>query len=224
MPAARCLAAQSRVAERWRELTQALPTSSAAVERELETILAAYAEPNRHYHDIAHIAAMLELSSRRRADLEDAVAFDLAIVYHDIVYDRASKDNEEESARRAASALPSLGCGADLTARVATLVAATAHLSAAPIAPQRAADADLDLLLDIDLAILASPPAEYDLYAAAIRHEYAIYPDAAYARGRAAALRALLALDPLYRTPDLQQAWQPAARANLTRELAALQP
>jgi predicted metal-dependent HD superfamily phosphohydrolase len=85
-------------------------------------------------------------------------------------------------------------------------------------------DRDGALLCDADLAVLAGSPADYDAYAAAVRREYAHVPDADFRAGRADVLRRLLALPALYRVPKLRAAWEPAARANLERELAGLRP
>ena len=55
-----------------------------------------------------------------------------------------------------------------------------------------------------------------------IRYEYQHYPDAAYASGRSAVLRALLAKPRLFLSPTTPAAAEAAARENLQRELAAL--
>ncbi|SCE75115.1 hypothetical protein GA0074695_0817 [Micromonospora viridifaciens] len=83
-------------------------------------------------------------------------------------------------------------------------------------------DPDGALLCDADLAVLAAPPDAYDHYAAAIRDEYAHVADADFRAGRAAVLASLLALPALYRLPALHRRWEAVARANLSRELAAL--
>jgi predicted metal-dependent HD superfamily phosphohydrolase len=85
-----------------------------------------------------------------------------------------------------------------------------------------AGDRDGGLLCDADLAVLAGEPGAYDEYAAAVRREYAHVADPEFRAGRAAVLRRLLALPALYRLPELRAAWEPTARANLARELAAL--
>jgi predicted metal-dependent HD superfamily phosphohydrolase len=77
------------------------------------------------------------------------------------------------------------------------------------------------VLSDADLAILASPPERYADYAAAVREEYAEVPDADFAAGRAAILEALRDQG-IYRTEHARTHWEPAARANLDREISAL--
>ncbi|EWM67232.1 hypothetical protein MCBG_04365 [Micromonospora sp. M42] len=70
--------------------------------------------------------------------------------------------------------------------------------------------------------MLAAPAERYDRYAAAIRAEYAHVPEPDFRAGRSAALRHLLALPALYRLPEPHARWESRARANLSRELAAL--
>jgi len=78
------------------------------------------------------------------------------------------------------------------------------------------------LLCDADLAVLARSTDGYDRYAAAIREEYAHVPEEAFRAGRAAVLRHLLDLPAVYRLPRLRDRWEEPARANLRRELDAL--
>jgi predicted metal-dependent HD superfamily phosphohydrolase len=84
-----------------------------------------------------------------------------------------------------------------------------------------AGDRDAEVLCDADLAILASPAPDYDHYATAVRLEYAHLDDDTWRLGRAAVLHGLIELPHLFRTPPAR-AWEPAARANLRRELSAV--
>jgi predicted metal-dependent HD superfamily phosphohydrolase len=57
-----------------------------------------------------------------------------------------------------------------------------------------------------------------------VRAEYAHVPDDEFARARTAVLRHLLGQRSLFRTPTAHDAWEAAARANVTAELARLAP
>ena len=59
---------------------------------------ARYQGPERHYHGLAHIEAMLALARENRALLDDFEAVEAAIWFHDAVYDSRAKDNEARSA------------------------------------------------------------------------------------------------------------------------------
>lgn len=77
-------------------------------------------------------------------------------------------------------------------------------------------------MLDLDLAVLGAPRAIYDAYAAAIRREYAMVPDAAWRTGRAGVLDRFLDRPRLYQTGHFHERLESAARANLADEAAAL--
>ena len=105
---------------------------------------------------------------------------------------------------------------AEEVAEVARLVRVTAD--------HRPADADEHgaLLCDADLAVLGSEPARYERYVSAVRQDYSHVSDEDWQDGRAAVLRRLLELDPLYRTEPARTLWLERAQENLRRELATL--
>ena len=198
---------------RWLELCPA----GVACSETFSELLAAYGSRARAYHNTGHIAALLQLSAAHAADLTDHDAVDLAIFYHDAVYDPSRPDNELRSAEFARERLPALGVLAERIDWIARAIEATKHSAASPTG-----DRDLDHLLDFDLSILAADPATYDAYAQAIRQEYAIYPDAIYRSGRAKVLTAFLDAAAIYRVPKLAETWDSLARCNLAAELAGL--
>jgi predicted metal-dependent HD superfamily phosphohydrolase len=179
-------------------------------------LLARYAAAGRAYHDLRHLDEVLRNVDELADVARDADAVRLAAWFHDAVYDATAQDNEERSAELAEKVLARLRVDDSRVAEVARLVRATAtHEPAAD-------DADGAVLCDADLAILASGPARYDEYTAAVRAEYAHVSDADFASGRAAVLRALLAHEPLFGTTTARAEWEAAARANVTAELAGL--
>jgi predicted metal-dependent HD superfamily phosphohydrolase len=180
-------------------------------------LLRRWSQPHRHYHDVRHLAAVLDVVDTHEAAAAHPNRVRLAAWFHDAVYDpRAAGDaNERASADLAEATLTTLGAPADVAAGVARLVRVTAGHDPGPDDP------DGLLLCDADLAVLARSPDDYDAYARAVRLEYAHVPGPAFRTGRAQVLRRLLALPALYRLPALEP-WEAPARANLTRELASL--
>ncbi|MET9899430.1 hypothetical protein [Streptomyces sp. NPDC006446] len=182
-------------------------------------LLDRWAEPRRRYHTTDHLLAVLDHIDVLEAHgerAEDPAAARLAAWFHDAVYLPDRSENEERSARLAERALTELGVGADRTAEVARLVRLTVSHDPADD------DRNGAVLCDADLAILASPPAAYAAYTAAVREEYAFVPDDAFRAGRAAVLRQLLDLPRLFRTPYGEREWARPARRNMGDELAAL--
>jgi predicted metal-dependent HD superfamily phosphohydrolase len=202
----------------WREAMDAIaapPDLSAAA---FARLTAAYASSERHYHGLSHLTALLTLARKHAALVRDRLAVDLAILFHDVVYDPRRADNEEMSARYAECCLHALAAPSALVEKVTAWIRVTAHGTMSCAVP----DADLAFLLDIDLSILASPPDAYREYAAAVRREYGHVPDSQFRAGRARVLRHFLDRPAIYITPPLHAVWENAARSNLAAELAVL--
>ncbi|MDT0613803.1 HD domain-containing protein [Streptomyces lancefieldiae] len=181
-----------------------------------DNLLARWQEPQRHYHTLTHLTAVLDHVDvlAQYADHPDVVR--LAAWFHDAVYLPERSENEERSARLAERALPEAGVPAGRTAEVARLVRLT--VTHAPADDDR----DGQVLCDADLAILASPPSAYAAYTAAVREEYRFVPNDAFREGRAAVLRQLLGLPRLFHTPHGRREWEATARYNLRGELEML--
>ncbi|KOU01941.1 MULTISPECIES: HD domain-containing protein [Streptomyces] len=181
-----------------------------------DNLLARWQEPQRRYHTLAHLTAVLDHVDVLAEHAEDADVVRLAAWFHDAVYLPDRSENEERSARLAERALPEAGVAAEKTAEVARLVRLT--VTHAPAGDDR----DGQVLCDADLAVLAAPPSAYAAYTAAVRAEYHFVPSDAFRRGRSAILRQLLGLDALFHTPHGRREWEATARRNLAGELEML--
>ncbi|GAA3061072.1 HD domain-containing protein [Streptomyces glomeratus] len=181
-----------------------------------ENLLARWQEPQRRYHTLAHLTAVLDHIDVLQEYADDPDVVRLAAWFHDAVYLPDRSENEERSARLAERALSEAGVAGDRTAEVARLVRLTVT--------HHPADDDHDgqVLCDADLAILGAPPAAYAAYTAAVREEYGFVPGDAFREGRAAVLRELLALPRLFHTPYGQERWEATARYNIGSELEML--
>jgi predicted metal-dependent HD superfamily phosphohydrolase len=197
------------------------PVDGAAGARLRDRLIEAYGDPGRGYHDLRHLREVLGhldgLLRQPVASSVDRLAVVLAAWFHDAVYD-GGPDDEERSAALAEASLPQVGLAPAVVAEVARLVRMTRDHRPDP------GDRAGAVLCDADLAILASSPERYDEYVHDVRREYASLDETTFRRGRAAVLRALLSAPSLFHTPAAQEEWERAARANVTRELAALGP
>lgn len=179
-------------------------------------LVAAYSEPHRHYHTLQHLReglAHLDAAAtlaRRPAEVE------IALWFHDAVYDPRRQDNEERSAEWAARSLRATGCDEAAAERVQAMVLATQGHAAS-------GDPDTALLLDIDLAILGAAPARFAEYERQVRAEYAHVDDAAFRRGRAAVLAGFQARPRLFLTQPFHDALEQRARENIRLTLDRLQ-
>ncbi|MDQ1603437.1 MAG: hypothetical protein QOE01_1282 [Actinomycetota bacterium] len=178
-------------------------------------LLARYAEPHRHYHDLVHLDEVLGRVDLLAGQDDDVAVVRIAAWFHDAVYRPGAGGNEERSAHLAETSLSVLRLPHRTVAEVARLVRLTAEHDAGPD------DRNGAVLCDADLGVLASDPARYTSYAAGVRAEWAHVPDADFARGRAAVLRGLLGRTALFRTAPAR-AWEEPARRNIGAELARL--
>ncbi|MEU6507773.1 hypothetical protein [Streptomyces sp. NPDC046942] len=184
--------------------------------RYADALLLRWQEPQRRYHTLEHLTAVLDRIDVLAEYADDPDVVRLAAWFHDAVYLPERSTNEERSARLAERALPEAGVSRDKTAEVARLVRLTVTHDPADD------DRDGQVLCDADLAILAAPPSAYATYTAEVREEYHFVPNDAFREGRSAILRQLLGLPRLFRTPYGQEHWEATARYNLASELELL--
>ena len=179
------------------------------------SLSARYEEPHRAYHTLRHIAHCLDELESVRGLAEDPVAVEMALWYHDAVYDPRAKDNEEQSAGIAAQAAAAMGLPAAFGARVAGLILVSTHLSPPTDAAPR-------LFADIDLSILGQAEDAFDEYERQVRVEYSWVPEPAFRAGRSAILQSLLDRPSIYGTDFFREKYEAAARRNLSRSIARL--
>ncbi|MET8470267.1 hypothetical protein ABZY90_06475 [Streptomyces sp. NPDC006422] len=205
--------------ERWARTLRAV-TADAGVDPYpyADNLLGRWSEPQRKYHTVAHLTAVLDHIDVLEEHAEEPELVRLAAWFHDAVYRPDRSENEERSAALAERALAEAGLAADAVAEVARLVRLTVGHDPSDD------DTNGEALCDADLAILASPAPAYAAYTKAVREEYAFVPVEAFREGRAAVLRQLLDLPRLFRTPYGRAHWESAARENLTAELDLLAP
>ncbi|MEO1573551.1 MAG: N-methyl-D-aspartate receptor NMDAR2C subunit [Pseudomonadota bacterium] len=204
---------ESALEQRWDDL---MATCGFAAHRAtLEDLLAAWDEPQRHYHTQAHLAHCLRLAQDYAALAQKPAEISLALWFHDAVYKPMKTDNERRSADWAARFLREAGAGDATINTVDSMIMATCHNAPAP-------DADHALLVDIDLSILGADEARYDAYEQEVRREYRWVPGSLFRRKRAALLAQFLARPRLYLTAELRDRFESQARANLARAIQSL--
>ncbi len=208
-----------RPAQRTPSAAKVVPALRAAWRRLLpgepglgEELLERWSEPHRRYHDVRHLAQALAAAEHLAAG-EPPRQVLLALWFHDAVYDLKPGQDEELSARLAVNHL----ARAELPAAEADEVARLVRLTARHVL-DAGDDPDGALVLDADLSILGQIPGRYDVYVRDVRLEYGTVPDADFTRGRIAVIDGLLGLDPLFSTEAGRDAWEAAARQNLTAE------
>jgi predicted metal-dependent HD superfamily phosphohydrolase len=169
-----------------------------------DAVMDAYHEPHRAYHTDEHIEeCLLHLDGYGG----HAPEVELALWFHDAVYDPKAHDNEERSAEWAVRELKE---NEALAATVKRLILSTRH-HAVPEA------ADEKLLADIDLSILGAPPERFADYERQIRQEYIWVPEDVYRREREKVLQRFRERELIYSTEYFRDLLEAQARRNLTR-------
>ena len=177
--------------------------------------------------------------------INDKNTVELAIFYHDIVYNPLRQDNEHQSGVVARTLLLKKG--------VATLTRSQDHSfdEVQKLLPDHQArledrsvselksqkiydyilatkshqtgnedDEDLHLLLDLDLAILGTDSENYREYTRQIRKEYWMFPGPVYRAGRRKAMAHFLEQPRIFKTDHYFERLEEQARQNITSELA----
>lgn len=206
-------ALRERIERAWRESRWALgigPDDAA-----LADLLARYAEPQRHYHDLTHLDACLAVLELHRGLTTRVGEVLTALLFHDAVYDPKRADNEAESASLARTVLTRAGAPEPVIARIEQMIVATRDHE-----PHGVEDAAL--LLDVDLSILGEDRATFDAYDRAIREEHAFVPEGAYQSGRRAVLERFLARPRIFHTEPFHAEREQRARANIQEAIRRL--
>ena len=202
------------LARSWQRCAGALAPQAIA-SSVFDELVARYSEPHRKYHTLQHLAECLAHFEAVRHLAEQPGEVEIALWFHDGIYDTQRHDNERQSADWARAVLEGHGAPPASVQRVDDLIMATCH-SALPVSP------DAKLLVDVDLSILGALPPRFAEYEEQIRQEYAFVPGEIFRRKRGEILRAFLGRPFIYSTPHFQAALEARARDNLRLAISTL--
>jgi predicted metal-dependent HD superfamily phosphohydrolase len=200
--------------DQWRAMWGAFGVT-AADEGLRRDLIARYSEPHRKYHTLQHLQECFGKLRELRVLARKPEEIELALWFHDAVYDTKRKDNEEKSADWARSAALQAGVATPAGDRVHELVMATRH-NAVP------AGIDAQILVDVDLSILGAPPQRFDEYETQVRQEYSWVPGPLFRRERRKILEEFLKRPSLFQTAPFVAAYEARARENLQRSVEKL--
>lgn len=180
-----------------------------------EEIAAHYREPHRRYHTPEHVEHCLAQFDDARARMDDPDAVELAVWYHDVIYDVGASDNELMSARlfqrRAAGHVSE-----QRIRRVHDLIMATVHSRVAP------ATADQGYMVDIDLSSFGLPWERFLRDSVAVREEFPHLSDEEFYPKQRNFLESLLHREHFCYTAFFRARHENRARRNIRRYLNEL--
>lgn len=205
---------QSDMKDKWQHLASQIGMRDAGA-KTFDALVQRYTEPNRYYHNLQHIDSCLSQWEQYPHDVQDPLSLQLAIWFHDAIYDTNRNDNEEQSALWATEQLSQYSLDKAICTQIQKLICATDHR-------QEFTNGDCSLIQDIDLTILGSSNKAYTQYTQAIRQEYQQYSDEDYRAGRSKMLKTFLSKKEIYKTPYYQSSLEKIARKNIEHELNEL--
>lgn len=205
---------QEKSKKQWLELWQRINAHGNGEEiyRDLVT---RYSEQHRAYHTFIHIEHCLDKLELVRHLAENPDAIEMAIWYHDAVYDTHSKNNEQKSADLIFTTLKNASVSEGFAQSVTNLILATKHT-------EPPTELDTQFLVDIDLSILGQPDEIFDEYERQVRKEYEWVPDEAFMEGRSKILKSFLERPNIYSTQFFRNKYETQARKNISRSIAQL--
>ena len=196
----------------WQEFSAQLGLETVRSESLYQLLYRAYTEPQRAYHTLQHIVECLDLFYKIEHELHDPVAVQMAIWFHDVIYDPKSSDNEQRSAEAMMKHCADFLDQQQLQ-KVNRWIIATQH-------HQASSDQDLNYLLDLDLAILGSSSQRFQQYEQQIQFEYAWVAQDIYQTKRQAVLKPFYDMQPLFQTAYFQEMYEHQAKVNLHRVIS----
>jgi predicted metal-dependent HD superfamily phosphohydrolase len=161
---------------RWGGLCQRLNISNS--QQFFNDINDHYSESHRHYHTLGHVNNCFKEFDLVKPLLDNPEAVELAIWFHDIIYDIGGKDNEERSAEMAVKFCQKNKLSENFTKEVKNHILATGNHTLSD-------NLDTNYLIDIDMSILGQPIEKMYEYEEQIYQEYSnIYTKKEYVIGR----------------------------------------
>ncbi len=199
--------------QEWLWHCQAIGATDKAAIKWKDKLFKKYQRQGRFYHNLTHIAQMLNAAKEQQAEFSAWPHVFFAIWFHDAIQGYGL-NSELESAKLASKALKELGANHAMIDHVYHMILSSKNHDS----PK---DYDNALFLDCDLSILGTPAQEYLRYAHQCRQEYVI-PDCIYRKGRRKFLQSMLAKPFIYHTTVFRVALETQARANIANEINRL--
>jgi len=199
--------------ERWVRLLKAFGLSEHM--DVYDKLVAAYGEAHRSYHTLQHIDACLHHLDAVAELADRPHEIEMALWFHDAIYNPFSGTNEQDSAKWAREFLKQGEIANDSIKRIYALIMVTRNHT-------NTSEVDTGLMLDIDLSILGAPPEIYDQFEKNIRKEYRRVPGFIFRKKRKEILQSFLDSTQIYNRPYFSDMLEAQAKENLSRTIAAL--
>ncbi len=197
----------------WTDLT--LPNTAAKADAVFNVLDELYREDSRYYHTWGHITQLLLDFDLVQSHFHNPNAVEMAIWFHDAIYEMGASDNE----RRSADLFLSLSEGIldeRMRAYIDDLIMVTVHSRCPELH-------DGQMLVDIDLLSFGSESERFWRDNQNVRKEAQRQSDDEFYPKQIAFLKHLLSRDKLYYSGYFHQRYEDTARHNINIYLESLQ-
>ena len=177
---------------------------------------ALYREPHRRYHTAAHIEHCLGQLDLAAGRMDEPDAVEMALWFHDAIYDVPGPENELRSAELFAERAAGRG-SEQFRSKVHRLIMATCHLDPPP------ATLDESFMVDIDLSSFGLPWEEFLRDSRAVRAELPHLTDDEFHPRQRKFLKSLASRPVFCFTEFFRDRHEARARANIERLCARLE-
>lgn len=192
----------------------AAPTAAVA-ERSWSYLMTRFSEPHRHYHGRNHLRHCLRELDQAADQIGDADMVEMALWFHDAIYDAGADDNEERSAQWFES-VAEQALNPKFIREVREAILDTVHRALPEAGNAR-------FVVDIDLSSFGLPWGEFMADSHALRKEQMHLSDQDFYRRKCVFLKSLIDRSTIYATPYFRNLYEVAARTNIERYLNIVQ-
>lgn len=190
-------------------------TAAAGIaERSWSCLITHFSEAHRYYHDGKHMRHCLRELDGAAHEIGNPDVVEMALWFHDAIYDPGAADNEAQSARLFESfAEPALN--PNFTREVREAILDTVHQALPESGNAR-------FVVDIDLSSFGLPWQEFMADSHALRKEQMHLSDPEFYQRKCAFLKTLIDRDRIYATRYFHDLYELAARTNIERYLRVM--
>ncbi len=176
-----------------------------------DEVVRLYSDASRHYHTPEHVAHCLRQFDAASPHMDEPDAVELAVWFHDVIYDIDADDNELRSAQLFGR-LAGASMSPDLKRLVHELIMVTTHDGLPRTIDER-------FMVDIDLSSFGLPWDEFLRDSAAVRAEFGHVPDDAFYARQRDFMRRLLSRPSFCFTDFFRARHEDQARENIRRTI-----
>ena len=180
-----------------------------------QNLIDSYSQPQRYYHTLSHVAHCLSLFDKIKTELQNPQAVELAIWFHDVVYEPGAINNEQLSADQFMTITEGI-FNDKLRTEVYQHIMATLHDGS------DFENADTNYMLDIDLSSFGRPWPEFIQDSDNLRLEMESLPDDVFYKRQNAFQDKLFSRPRFFKSEYFYNHFEAQARQNRSEYFAAI--